>query len=467
MDRAVRGPAMDLLAELTVLHSHVEKELERVAVAVNDLLEEYHQAAASTSARLQLSKKRILAALARQRILLWEFSTESEPAAVFACSEDSGGVLGSSHQNPIHEPAVGLIADKQCTACGPPGNPSSGLSGQSLERNLDEELQWKHDTLVRMKYLLRRKAGDLGATEAERGAIRRDMGKVDAALRDLQECQQKGLLPPQMDAGEDNDSLGAPKPPTNETARAQDNSSNNGRCYAESVLREVELRLPDGLDVLLGRIAEGVRPSRPRRPTTSADAPAPSTPMQPGTDSPCPMVSNHVPEINAGKEVAEAFGQSGRTVGPNNRVGERCSGSPRSLERLPDAEREQARILKASNVSGQGLLNVRRVGVGHRTTMFAGAEQDFVLQQVKPCRQMKDRPKAVVMAARKEVTEGQDDDDRVLSVADAVNHGALNTKGRALSATVAGRNRKKPSQCIGGAFEGGLAGGGVGKENGG
>ncbi|CAN0556294.1 unnamed protein product, partial [Ectocarpus sp. 12 AP-2014] len=336
------------------------------------------------------------------------------------------------------------------------------------ERKLDEELQWKRDTLVRMKHLLRRKAGDPGATEAERGAIRRDMAKVDAALRDLQECQQRGLLPPQMDAGEDNGSLGAPQPPKNETAREQDNSSNNGRCYAESVLREVELRLPDGLDVLLGRIAEGVRPSRRRRPTTTTDAPAPSTPMQPGTDSPCPMVSDHVPENNAGKEAAEAFGQSGRTVGPNNRVGERCSGGPGSSERLPDAEREQARILKAPNVSGQGLLNVRREGVGHRTKMFAGAEQeDFMLQQVKSCRQMKDGSKAVVMAARKEVAEGQDNNDSVLSVAAAVNHGALNTRGRALSATVAGRNRKKPSHCIGRAFAGGLAGGGVGKENGG
>ncbi|CAN0495108.1 unnamed protein product, partial [Ectocarpus sp. 8 AP-2014] len=164
MNRKVRGSAMDLLAELTVLHSYIEKELEGVAVAVNDLFGEDHHAAA-TSARLQLSKKRILAALARQRILLWEFSTESEPAAVFTRSEDSDGVLGSRHQNPIHEPAVGLIADKQCTACGPPGNPSSGLSGQPPERKLGEALQWKRDTLVRMKHLLRRKAEDLGATE--------------------------------------------------------------------------------------------------------------------------------------------------------------------------------------------------------------------------------------------------------------------------------------------------------------
>ncbi|CAB1097315.1 unnamed protein product [Ectocarpus sp. CCAP 1310/34] len=466
MDHTIRGPAMDLLAELTVLHSHVERELEGVAVAVNDLFEEDHQAAASTSARLQLSKNRILAALTRQRILLWEFSTESEPAAVFARSEDSDGNLGSRHQNPIHKPAVGLIADnKQCTACGRPGNPSSGLSGQPPARKLDEELQWKRDTLVRMKHLLRRKAGDLGATEAARGAIRRDMAKVDAALRDLQECQLGGLLPPQMDAGEDNDSLGASQPQKNEKAREQDNSSNNGRCYAESVLREVELRLPDGLDVLLGRIAEGVRPSRRRRPTTTADAPAPSTPMQPGTDSPCPMASYHVPENNTRKEAVKAFGQSGRTVGPNDRVGERCSGSPRSSERL-DAESEEARKLRAANFRGQGLLNVGRVGTGHRTKIFAGAEEDLVLQEVKSCGRVKDSPKAVVMAARKDMAEEHTSNRSVLSVAAAVNLGALNTKGLALSATVTGRNKKKPSHRIGGAFTGGLAGGGVGKENG-
>ncbi|CAN0511053.1 unnamed protein product, partial [Ectocarpus sp. 8 AP-2014] len=182
-----------------------------------------------------------------------------------------------------------------------------------------------------------------------------------------------------------------------------------------------------------------------------------------------PVVSEHVPKKNAGEETAEAFRhQSGRAVGPDIRVGERCSGSRRSSER-PDAESEEARKLIAANVRGQGLWNVRRAGAGHHTTTFAGAEEDLVLQQqVKSRRQMKDGPKAVAMAARKEVAEGQAYNDGVLSVAAAaVNHGALNTKGLALSATVAGRNRKKPSRCIGGAFAGGLAGGGVGKENGG
>lgn len=219
-----------------------------------------------------------------------------------------------------------------------------------------------------------------------------------------------------------------------------------------------------GLDVLLGRIAEGVQPSRRRRPTTTTDASAPSTPMQPGTDSPCPVVSEHVPKKNAGEETAEACRQSARAVGPDNRVGERCSGSRRSSER-PDAESEEARTLIAADVCGQGLLNFRRVGAGHRT-MFAGAEEDLLLQQVNACRHMKDGPKAVVMAARKEVAEGQAYNDSVLSVAAAaVNHGALNKKGLALSATVAGNNRKKPSHCIGGAFAGGLTAGGVGKEN--
>ncbi|CAM9933406.1 unnamed protein product, partial [Ectocarpus fasciculatus] len=310
MDRKVRRSAMDLLAELTVLHSHIEKELEGVAVAVNDLFEEDHQAAATTSARLQLSKNRILAALARQRILLWEFSAESEPAAVFAHSKDSEEVFGSRHQYPIHEPAVGLIADKQCTACGP-GNSSSVLRGQPTERKLNKELQWKRDTLVRMKHLLRRKAGDLGATEAERGAIRRDMAKVDAALQGLRDCQ--------ADTGESHDALGAPQPSKNETAQELD-----GRRFAESV-REVELHLPDGLDVLLGRIAEGVRPSHRRRTISTADTPAPSTPRQRGAYSPCSVVSKHVPEKNAGGEAAaEASGQTGCMVGPNNRVGESC-----------------------------------------------------------------------------------------------------------------------------------------------
>ncbi|CAN0316106.1 unnamed protein product, partial [Ectocarpus fasciculatus] len=349
MDRKVRRSAMDLLAELTVLHSHIEKELEGVAVAVNDLFEEDHQAAATTSARLQLSKNRILAALARQRILLWEFSTESEPAAVFAHSKDSEEVFGSRHQYPIHEPAVGLIADKPCTACGP-GNSSSVLRGQPTERKLNKELQWKRDTLVRMKHLLRRKAGDLGATEAERGAIRRDMAKVDAALQGLRDCQQDGTLPPQADTGESHDALGAPQPSNNETAQELD-----GRRFAESV-REVELHLPDGLDVLLGRIAEGVRPSRRRRTTSTADTPAPSTPRQPGADSSCcPVVSQHVPEKNAGGEAAaEASGQTGRAVSPNNRVGESCGGSPRSSERPDAAESEETRKLKAAKaVSGQ------------------------------------------------------------------------------------------------------------------
>lgn len=244
MNRKVRGSVMDLLAELTILHSYIEKELEGVALAINDLFED-HQAAA-TSARLQLSKNRILAALARQRVLLWEFSTESEPTAGFAHSEDNEGVhVGSRHQNPLHEPAVGSIADKQCTACGPDGNSNSVLSGQLAERKLSEELQWKRDTLVRMKHLLRRKAGDPGATEAERGAIRRDIDKVDAALQGLQDCQQGGFLP-QVATIENHDALGAPQPLKKETTQEQDtSSSNNVRCYPKSVLREVELRLPE------------------------------------------------------------------------------------------------------------------------------------------------------------------------------------------------------------------------------
>lgn len=189
--------------------------------------------------------------------------------------------------------------------------------------------------------------------------------------------------------------------------------------------------------------------------------------MQLGNDSsPCPVVSEHVPEKNAGEEAAEALGQSGCAVGPSNSVGERCSGSPRSSER-PDARSEENRKLKAANVSGQGLLNVTRVGAGHRPTMFAGPDEDFlVLQQVKKsCRSTKEGPKAVMMAARKEVVEGQAYDDRVLSVADAVNHRALNTKGQALSATVADRNRNIPSHSIGGTSVEVLTGGGVGKEN--
>ena len=95
---------MDLLHEVADLHAYIERELHVVAVAVSDLDDFFFaatessqssnvnarqsgQAAAAARALagrqlhaiLSRGRKRILSALYRQRILLWDFSRASNP----------------------------------------------------------------------------------------------------------------------------------------------------------------------------------------------------------------------------------------------------------------------------------------------------------------------------------------------------------------------------------------------------
>ncbi|CAN0402098.1 unnamed protein product, partial [Scytosiphon promiscuus] len=86
---------LDLVAELAVLHSLVEKELETVQIAVIDLLN-HQRTQTSSSANvgrlLSGARKRILDALARQRSLLWEFSVKSSPTPAQTSSRGGTGL---------------------------------------------------------------------------------------------------------------------------------------------------------------------------------------------------------------------------------------------------------------------------------------------------------------------------------------------------------------------------------------
>lgn len=195
----------DLLAKLTVLHNYVEKELQGVVRVVSDLLAEYDEsipARATTGRRLHAilaqGGERIHSALARQRTLLWEFcTTESNqpPPCVCAVSErgDGGVVLGRGNKKTeltvgsIHNGAPAVISCRH-------HHPDKIERSEDHEEELNEDIEWKRDTLVRMQYLLQRKAGDYSATEADRAASKRDMAKVKVAMDEINKVQY-GRLP--------------------------------------------------------------------------------------------------------------------------------------------------------------------------------------------------------------------------------------------------------------------------------
>ena len=189
----------DLLAKLTVLHSYVERELQGVVTAVSDLGVE-ERPTRKLHAILSQTKERIQTALARQRMLLWKFSTDSNPAAGHAISRGIERVQQrEDRENGLEEVAVGSIrapkdsggmhaTTSTCarTSAPCPRWPQNSSNDCDVGAKAEEELEWKRDTLVRMKYLLQRKAGDHTATEAERAALTRDILKITQALEQVQ-----------------------------------------------------------------------------------------------------------------------------------------------------------------------------------------------------------------------------------------------------------------------------------------
>lgn len=194
----------DLLAKLTFLHSRVEKELEAVEIAVMDLLHQQTEpSSASVAARRLLggARNRIRDALARQRLLLWEFSVADGPIEAHTISGRGTGVSVRGHQNPT-APAVCSFHDNEKQTDNDSGvsnredattscrhRPANDFKGDSRRKASREELDWKRDTLVRMQHLLRRKAEDGTANEVDTAAIRRDMAKIDAALERVRHLQ--------------------------------------------------------------------------------------------------------------------------------------------------------------------------------------------------------------------------------------------------------------------------------------
>lgn len=199
--------SVDLLVELTVLHSHVEKELEAVQFALVDLLHNETKRHSSSSAvaaqrRFGGARDRILDALARQRLLLWEFSVADDP---MIAQTRTGGSKGTEHANdpwirtasPVgsfHDPQHkeqqnGLYGEATTATCR--RRSASVMKGRSSEKWPSGELEWKRDTLVRMQHLLRRKAEEGTAREADSAMIRLDMAKVDAALEHVRYLQQQ------------------------------------------------------------------------------------------------------------------------------------------------------------------------------------------------------------------------------------------------------------------------------------
>lgn len=182
----------DLLAKLTVLHSYVERELQGVVTAVSDL-GVAERPTRKLHAILSQTKERIQTALARQRMLLWKFSTDSNPAAGHANSK--GNEIVQQREDPengLEEVAVGSIRAPKDSggmhATSAPCHrwPQNSSNDCDVGAKAEEELEWKRDTLVRMKYLLQRKAGDHTATEAERAALTRDILKITQALEQVQ-----------------------------------------------------------------------------------------------------------------------------------------------------------------------------------------------------------------------------------------------------------------------------------------
>eukprot|EP00903_Cladosiphon_okamuranus_P017467 g16089.t1 len=210
-----------------------------------------------------------------------------------------------------------------------------------------EELEWKRDTLVRMKSLLQRKARDHTATQADRAASTRDILKITQALERLQsqtnDYQRKtstcatastnsaetpeegysfkanagtmGVEPSSASArstrgGDESARDGTTTSQSKSVAREQQEEGGVAMENAWSVksARNVELRLPDGLDLLLGRIAEGVR----RPPTKPAESRLPSSEL------PSAFTSTHPGQHNNGgaKAMVSKGGRSNSSASP-------------------------------------------------------------------------------------------------------------------------------------------------------
>lgn len=195
----------DLFAKLTVLHYHVERELQGVVTAVSDLGVD-ERPTRTLHAILTRARERIQTALARQRILLWKFSMESNPAvghttSVGHTNSAEGETMqlrkGLNKKNGLEELAVGSILPPQdrgahtrstcANIAAPcrrwPHNSNKNDGGEGFK--VKEELEWKRDTLLRMKYLLQRKACHHSANEADREALTRDIRKITQALEQV------------------------------------------------------------------------------------------------------------------------------------------------------------------------------------------------------------------------------------------------------------------------------------------
>lgn len=192
----------DLLAKVKVLHNYVEREFQGVIVAVSDLGVE-ERSTLKLRTILTEARERIQTALARQRMLLWKFSMESNPAAGHVHSAGDARVqLRKVRKNCLEELAVGSIrAPKDCgihtaSTSTPPAQcqrwPQNSDKIDRDERNrADGELEWKRETLVRMKHLFHAKVAN-AADEANRAAFTRDILKITQALEQVQR-QTKGL----------------------------------------------------------------------------------------------------------------------------------------------------------------------------------------------------------------------------------------------------------------------------------
>lgn len=189
----------DLLAKLTVLHNYVERELQGVVTVVSDLGVD-ERPTRILHAILTQARERIQTALARQRMLLWKFSMESSPAVGHATTAGGERVQlrdGRKYEL-LEELAVGSIrAPQDCgihttSTCATTSTPcrrwpeNSNKNDGNEGAKVQEDLEWKRDTLVRMKHLLQRKAGDYAADEADTAALTRDILKVRQALEQVQ-----------------------------------------------------------------------------------------------------------------------------------------------------------------------------------------------------------------------------------------------------------------------------------------
>ncbi|CAM9510774.1 unnamed protein product, partial [Laminaria digitata] len=205
---------VDLLHEVADLHAYVERELHGVAVAVSDLddfffaaiepaqssnvnTRESGQAAAAAAAAaaasralagrrlhaiLSRGRKRILSALARQRILLWEFSGAGNPTAEYT---PSAAAEGENTQRDRKERTANSQANSRRLQVGPYQRQPSVGAATGDDDDDDDHDDWKRHTLLGMHRLLSRKASEKSATATSRATLVRDISKIAAALERL------------------------------------------------------------------------------------------------------------------------------------------------------------------------------------------------------------------------------------------------------------------------------------------